>query len=359
MGFNLRAAALGLLELSGVNYLVHLCNAGKLAVFCYHGVVATPLDRRDPNFETTVGAAEFATHLEFLTRWFQPVTLADVQAAFTEGKRLPRRAALITFDDGYRNVLTHGAPVLARYGVPAAVFVSTAYIGSGLLYWYDEMHYRLLRWPRPDLEWPDGSRRKWPDQDRERRIGVRQIEQSCKRVANRRRLEYLDYVRAHTAGPVELTDSQHHVLDPMNWDEVRRLAQLGIAIGSHTVTHPILTNLTDDELAAEMLASKSEIEQRIGAPCDAIAYPNGTRQDFSGQVLEAARQAGYRLGFTMLESLDDGGNGPYAISRLSVPGHVPLQALRVRASGLHTLLREFASPAAQPAAQRSLGAGSG
>jgi peptidoglycan/xylan/chitin deacetylase (PgdA/CDA1 family) len=124
----------------------------------------------------------------------------------------------------------------------------------------------------------------------------------------------------------------------MNWDEARRLTSMGFEIGSHTVNHPILTNLTPAELARELVESKKEIEREIGRPCFSIAYPNGTRADFSPSVEAAVKAAGYEIAFTMVDGMNGPRTEPFAIQRIGVPGHVAPIALRIRASGLHAML---------------------
>jgi len=348
MAAGLRGLVLRTIELSGINFLIHQFNAEKLTVVCYHGVISERLGRQDPNFDTTIGVDDFTAHIEFLARWFRPVTVSEVRASFQEGRPLPHRSLLITFDDGYRNVFTHAAPVLRRYGFPAVVFVSTAYMGSKLLFWWDEIRQRLLHWSEPRIETPaDGSPASWPKEDAARRARGAEIEQACKRISNRRRIEYLEYVRAHTPEGLRLTDEQHHILDPMSWDEVRGLASMEFEIGSHTVSHPILTNLNPEELSAELAQSKAEIERQTGKPCYSIAYPNGTQADYSSLVVKAAEEAGYDLAFTCVERLNNRRNGPFLISRMSIPGHVPLTALRIRVSGLHAML---SGTGAQPVA---------
>ncbi|HWF11547.1 MAG TPA: polysaccharide deacetylase family protein, partial [Bryobacteraceae bacterium] len=293
----------------------------------------------EANFETTVSAEDFAEHLAFLLRWRQPVTLSDVRAAMLGGRPLPRRAVLITFDDGYRNVYTHAAPVLQRYGVPAVVFLSTGYIDTDCLYWYDEVRQRLDRWGNPLIERPsDGSTVAWPVDPRTRETLAGKIRGECKRVPDRRRVEYLDYLRARMNEPLQLTAEQHHILDPMSWQEASKLLEMGFEIGSHTVTHPILTNLPAEELNAELAGSKAEIERRTARACYSIAWPNGTRADFSPMIADAAKAAGYDLAFTMVERMNGPESNPYMLSRITAPGHVPLTALRVRASGLYSIL---------------------
>ena len=346
----LRAVASRAVDFSGINFLVHKANAGKLVVLCYHGVVENLLDREHPKYDTTVTAAEFASHLELLTKWFHPVSLLDVRTSYLENKPLPRRAALVTFDDGYRNVLTHGAPILRRFGVPAAVFVSTSFIGGRLLFWYDEMLERFSLWKEQQVKMPkDGSLVPWPDDPSQRVALARRIQQSCKRVPNQQRLDYIDYVRTHTPPDLKLSAVQHHHLDPLNWDEVRSLPPMGIEIGSHTITHPILTSLTPAELKAELTESKAEIERQKCGEAFSIAFPNGTRADYSQAVLDATKAAGYDLAFTLVEQLNQPSNSPYLISRISIPGHVPITAFRVRVSGLYPILTGTASQPIGPA----------
>jgi peptidoglycan/xylan/chitin deacetylase (PgdA/CDA1 family) len=76
----------------------------------------------------------------------------------------------------------------------------------------------------------------------------------------------------------------------LGWDELAALADVGWEIGSHTVTHPRLTQLDDERLGAEMSESKRTIEARLGRPCGAIAYPYG---DVDARVMTAAYEAGY------------------------------------------------------------------
>ncbi|MGA2775287.1 MAG: polysaccharide deacetylase family protein [Candidatus Omnitrophota bacterium] len=67
----------------------------------------------------------------------------------------------------------------------------------------------------------------------------------------------------------------------MNWQEIKEVAECGISIGSHTISHRILSNLSDAELEKEIVGSKNEIEQRLGKSVISFAYPVGKKQHFS------------------------------------------------------------------------------
>jgi len=143
-----------------------------------------------------------------------------------------RRTVAITFDDAYRSVLALAFPILDRLGLPATVFVPTSFAGASA----------PMAWPGID-HWSGG------DHERE--------------------------------------------LLPLGWPELRGLSERGWEIGSHTVSHPRLTQLDDRDLAAELGESKQACEEALGAPCGSIAYPYG---DVDERVVRAARAAGYSHG---------------------------------------------------------------
>ncbi|MGI8462505.1 MAG: polysaccharide deacetylase family protein [Solirubrobacterales bacterium] len=152
-------------------------------------------------------------------------------ATFLDAVTAPphERTVAITFDDSYRSVGELARPLLDLHGFPATVFVPTEYAGA---------------------EQPRG----WQGTDH--------------------------WLETEHAGE----------LKPMSWDELAELAAAGWEIGSHTKSHPHLTELGDAELAAELGESKAECERRLGVPCRTLAYPYG---DEDGRVVAATVEAGY------------------------------------------------------------------
>jgi peptidoglycan/xylan/chitin deacetylase (PgdA/CDA1 family) len=109
----------------------------------------------------------------------------------------------------------------------------------------------------------------------------------------------------------ELAGDDPEQLATMNWDELREQGARGIAIGSHAVSHPHLTTLSEDDLRRELNESKEEIEERLGRPCDDLAYPYGEHDQ---RVRAAARAAGYRRAYALRGSRSDA----YAAPRLDL-----------------------------------------
>ena len=142
---------------------------------------------------------------------------------------------VVTFDDAHRSVFELAAPVMARLGIPGTVYVPTEYAGTD----------QPMAWDGYDI---------W--------LGT-----------------------AH--------ESQ---LLCMDWDQLRELASAGWEIGSHTRSHPHLTQLQDAELSDELSGSREECQARMGEPCRSIAYPYS---DHDPRVIRAAGDAGYRFGTTV------------------------------------------------------------
>ena len=90
---------------------------------------------RDP-YSTCVAPQHFEQHLAVLRQRACPISLGELVSGLERGK-LPRRAVVLTFDDGYAETLSQAKPLLKHYQVPATVFVTTGYLGRE--FWWDEL----------------------------------------------------------------------------------------------------------------------------------------------------------------------------------------------------------------------------
>jgi peptidoglycan/xylan/chitin deacetylase (PgdA/CDA1 family) len=144
-----------------------------------------------------------------------------------------RRGLYVTFDDAYKDVLD-AVPILERLGLSATVFAATAFAEAG----------------RP--------------------LAVPELADQAAAFPER--------------------------LATMSWDELRGLAARGFEIGSHTVSHAHLPELSDAELDRELAESRARIEDELGRPCPLLAYPYG---EHDARVQAAARRAGYAAAFAL------------------------------------------------------------
>jgi peptidoglycan/xylan/chitin deacetylase (PgdA/CDA1 family) len=329
-----------LLQKLGLDQLVHTLWPNRLTTLCYHGVLPKRLQLADHGFYTTVSVSDFRAQLEWIANRFQVVSCAQVQEHYQGGTPLPPKALLITFDDGYWNNLNWAAPILAEYGFPAIFFLSTSYIGSTDLFWFDDLPRRVMKWPGRTIPVPGtGDPLPLPADPLERRKVCWRISALCKRVPDSVRVTYQEFLRQKTAGyELPFDEDMHRIL---TWNEVRSLAEQGFEIGSHTSTHPILTQLDDQGVNHELSDSRVRIEAELNRPCYALAYPNGTASDYDRRVGRLAQAAGFQVAFTTVNRPYGPLEDCFTISRMIVPGHVPLSSFTFAASGAQAVARRL------------------
>lgn len=282
-------------------------------VLLYHRVAESSSDR----FRLNVTPRHFAEHLEVVRRYGRPVSLRQLIRSLRNGER-PRRAVVVTFDDGYADNLHNAKPLLEQYEVPATVFITTGQTGSGREFWWDELE-RLLLQPgtlpemlrlrvggsiyQQDLgeaadygEDAHARHRDWScytpeaDDPGPRQRLYRELHQLLRPLPYEERQAVLNDLRA-LAGADPAGRPTHHALSS---DEVSRLAEGGlIEVGAHTVTHPVLSALPADAQRNEIRRSKIRLEEILNRPVTSFAYPFGGPCDYTAETAAAVREAGF------------------------------------------------------------------
>ena len=269
-----------------------------LRVLAYHRVLPQ-LDVQTFAFDIELVSAlqsEFEWQMDYLARHFRLVSCKQVVDALNHGRALPRRAVMVTFDDGFRDNYEVAFPVLRRLGVPGLFFLSTGYIGGHQMFWFDRVVYLLLRTAAHSLRLDAlDMTLELPEDAKPRRSVAMQLLKRLKRVSETDRLLVLRQLEV-AAGV--LADEVESMSAPMTWAQVREMARSGMEFGSHTVTHPILAMADAQQLRRELEVSKADIERATGRPVIALAYPVGGANAVNAQVLAATAQAGYSIAFT-------------------------------------------------------------
>jgi len=242
---------------------------------------------------------EFRWQMEYVRADFNPITFGTLLEILDGATPAPPRPVIVTFDDGFEDNFEHAFPILKALGIPATIFLSTGYIASQETFWFDRLAQLLLASPERELAVAGLAERIQLARDvPSRRRALRKVLAELKLMPNQFRLEVLARLEFEL-GPLA-ADRATSESRPLNWDQVREMAQAGIEFGSHAVTHPILANLSDDELQTELIESRRAIELQTGKSVTTISYPVGGRTAFNDCVRQAVQRAGYRLGVTYL-----------------------------------------------------------
>jgi len=98
----------------------------------------------------------------------------------------------------------------------------------------------------------------------------------------------------------------------MNWDEIKHLGYRGFEIGSHTVSHIPLTDLSDEDAIIEIAQSKKYLSEKIGLEVSGFCYPRGA---FSRQHLKMVEKSQYKYAVSTRFGNNSAGSDIYALSR--------------------------------------------
>lgn len=236
----------------------------------------------------------------FLGRGYRFVSLDEVHGILLSGKKPKHRFVCLTLDDGYRDNLEHGLPVFQRLEVPVTIYVTNGFPNGTAIPWWYLLEEAVSRPGEMEL---GGRHYSWADTAQGRAVypDIRRAIRQLPRTGHRQAL-----LTAFGKSDGEVTALCQQLA--LSWDEVRQLSQEPlVTIGAHTMNHLSLSALTDEELRAEVLESKAELERHIGHEVHHFAYPFGGTADAHHREYAMVAQMGFRT------------------ATLNVPGNVFMQ----------------------------------
>lgn len=253
-------------------------------ILMYHGVAQQSAQSLDEQ-------------LRYLIRHFKVVSLETMLDRLANGSFPLAHEIVLTFDDGLRNNLTVVYPILRELRLPATMFVCPALVESGQWLWNHEMRCRLQTLALPDLA---EVRMKLLAPG----TSVDAIIEWMKTLRLQQRRVAEATIRQATAG-FQPTAAQREAFDIMDWDDLRSLDCNLITVGSHTLSHPILTTLNAGEIESEILESRRCLEDRLERKVDFFCYPNGAYDKRAYQLVQKT----YRAAVTTESGVIDGSQG--------------------------------------------------
>jgi peptidoglycan/xylan/chitin deacetylase (PgdA/CDA1 family) len=248
-----------------------------LSILIYHRVLAAP----DPLFPEQVDARRFEQHVRLLNRWFRVMPLAEAVRRLAE-RTLPPRAACITFDDGYADNAEVALPILQRHNTPATFFVASGFLDGGCM-WNDAVIEVVRNAPGDRLNLG--------------RAGFGVLDIGCpvrRRAVIEMLIDALKYLPADER--IERVKRMARSFTPtmLSSDQLIALHRAGMAIGAHTVSHPILSAISNAAARAEIADGRARLQDIIQARVSLFAYPNGKPgKDFEERHAAMLRSQGF------------------------------------------------------------------
>jgi peptidoglycan/xylan/chitin deacetylase (PgdA/CDA1 family) len=296
-------------------------------ILLYHRVCELASDPQ----RLSISPQLFREHVESFRNQFNVVSLRDLAAQIQQGD-IQQRTIAITFDDGYVDNLHFAKPILEEFEIPATVFVT--YEQQANAFWWDQLEQVFLR----DHNLPAQF-----DLDCEAAFDLADLDSSCERFADwnigmpnnptRRHALYRSICeRMRQMQPVDRSTYLQRIMDwagvssvpreshaRLNADQLVALAQGGlIEIGSHAVTHSVLSRLSEQDQQSELVRSKHDLEAVLKRPVSSFAYPFGTGADYTRRTVELVKDSGYEMACTNIADFVRNRSNLFQLPRLLV-----------------------------------------
>jgi peptidoglycan/xylan/chitin deacetylase (PgdA/CDA1 family) len=275
----------------------------NIAVLGYHRI-SPPVSADYPFNEEILSATpeEFSRELRYLRDNLDVISIRELLAGLRDPRSLPARAAVITFDDGYRDNEEIALPLLREAGLPACFFLTTGIVGTDRLPWYEQFVCCLKKSRCVSIKSPFG------DDMAEFRLDSEHLAQSIRRYRlHLRSIPWsamegqLQWLRDATG--VEPTEFAPQRLF-MSWSAAARLLDAGMEIGAHTRTHPMLSRVDDPAtLWEEIAGSRRDIATNLGVEPLAFAYPFGLDEAMSPEADHEIARAGFATSFSYVNAV--------------------------------------------------------
>jgi len=241
----------------------------------------------------------FENQIKFLKKKYNFISLKHY-AEVLNGKRdeLPDNPIVITIDDGYWDNYTYAYPILKKYSVPATIFLATDFISQKSWLWSNRLEYILkhskyekfnFTLDEQETQFNVSSFHDWHKTQLK-------IFNYCTTISNKEKDELLEHLARQLH--VEVPDQAVGDFQPLTWEQIREMNANEIDFGSHTCSHPILSNVFAEELIHEIVDSKKEIETKLQVRVDSFCYPNGQLKDINENAIKVLEQSGYSFAVT-------------------------------------------------------------
>ena len=239
----------------------------------------------------------FTEHVAYFAKYFQVVTMTHLLERIQNRKTFEKNTLVLTFDDGYADNLG-AAMVLNDYGLTGLFYVTAGCIESDEPFWVSEVRHLIKNTEKKEmtLPLPVGECCVTVSNASEREQAIRTVTRVLKSVT----MEKRDHIRKSLR--LQLNDTSPFPKGLMlSWAQLRKMVQMGMEIGGHTMTHPNLPSATIDEARKEIRACKSLLEAQLKTEISHFAYPNGgSLAHFDDKTKALVWEAGFQSATTSI-----------------------------------------------------------
>ncbi len=259
-------------------------------------------------------AKNFEAQLQYIARNYNVVSMTDLATNYYDKKKMTKNTIALTVDDGYDDFYKIAYPLLKKYKLPATLYVTTGFIEGHLWLWPDKISYILKNAPlqRPSFKYKNVVDLPAVNDESKKTGDWQYLIDQLLSVSDDIKHDII--FQLAKAWEVDLPDHAPDEYKSSTEQHLLEMSENNIEIGGHTVTHPSLGKVSMEQASIEITESKKYLDNLLGGKLRSFCYPNGTENDYTPEIKELTKNAGYSCAVTAFSD-NQGTNHRYAIRR--------------------------------------------
>jgi len=275
--------------------------SNDLPILAYHRV----LDAQSENFSSDIelvssSPCNFEKQLDYICKHYMPISFSDLNSDGTYCGEKHKPPIILTFDDGFRDNYETVYPLLKKYKAKATFFIVTNVADRIEPLWFDFLAQQLLTCKSHSLKINDKTYNLGDNQEHRRSV-LSELLLDLREISNQERLDVLNSVSESK----EFINHKADYADYLSWDEIREMHIGGMEFGSHSKSHPILSQMHMREIITELCESKTRLEDELSDECISFSFPVGGFEEYNGDALVALKDCGYKFSCTYEPGLNN------------------------------------------------------
>jgi len=287
-----------------------------IRILAYHKIDNNEFD----DLNMSISVSDFEVQIKYLSKYYHVLSLLDYVRSIQNRKKIKKNTVVITFDDGYKDNYTNAFPIIKKYHVPITIFLTVTPISTGQSLWYEVIVHMIKNSKIKELDLSDyGMGHIILNSSSDKQAAIYQIVSNAKTMPENQRQNLIDCLRQKLI----IEDNNNQNKDDMenlmlSWDEMREMKNHGVTFGSHTMNHPILTQIPLETAEMEIKKSKEIIEKELGEKISLFTYPNGGSEDFNEDIIDIIRKSGFSCACSLIPGVVKTGDNLFTLNRIGV-----------------------------------------
>ena len=287
-----------------------------IRILAYHKIETNEFD----DLNMSIPVSDFEVQIKYLSEHYHVVSLLDYLRSIQTRKKIKKNMVIITFDDGYKDNYTNAFSIVKKYSIPITIFLTVIPISTGQSLWYEVIVHLIKNSMIKELDLSNyGMGQIILKSSSDKQVAIYQIVNKAKTMPENQRQNLIDCLRRKLI----IEDNNNQNNDDMenlmlSWDEIREMKNHGVTFGSHTMSHPILTQIPFETAEMEIKKSKYIIEKELGEKISLFTYPNGGPEDFNEDIINIIRKSGFSCACSLIPGVVKTGDNLFTLNRIGV-----------------------------------------